>query len=209
MLGRSCGRKERRILLNSKFYGMVKKMGVHIQREFSENNSALGCETPTDRLLYRVLSGDVVFSSGLYNAIDYPMPMTPFETEAFFDPSPLRPFELPLGIANNDFDFLFPGASKIGPQLDEDARLIDQTVMALGPDLSVSGAVGSGVMVGDDAILVGTDIRVTGSRAKSFVKSDRLDGAGHGIVASKPGAFVLEGGEVSVGKEDALEKEDG
>ena len=40
-------------------------MGVYLQREISKVNSALGCETPTDRLLFRVLSGDGVAEDDL------------------------------------------------------------------------------------------------------------------------------------------------
>lgn len=146
-----------------------------------------------------LLAGDVVFSSGLYNTVEPPLALTDFENDAFYQPrsAALTPFGLPVTVSMNDFQFLFPGASKVAPQLESDARLADQTVIALGPNLNVERSLGVGVFVENGAVFVGSGLSVTGTRASGFVRSDRLNGGGHGVQAVRPGAFVLEGGTVS------------
>ena len=85
----------------------------------------------------------------------------------------------------------------MAPQLKSDARLADQTVIALGPNLTLDRSMGKGVLVDEGTVLVGTDVEVRGTRAAGFVQNTRLNGGGHGVVAVGPDAFVLQGGTIA------------
>ena len=151
----------------------------------------IGAEARSD-----FVAGDIVFASTVFNQIDPLVPLTSFEKPTEFEArlgerGALPP---PLSIADNDYRFDFQGGSKIPPQLPGSAKLADYTVAAVGPNLSIEGCIGGGVLVQQGAVLTMSGASITGTRANTFVKNDQLRNGGHGVVAVYPSAIVIEGG---------------